>query len=128
MIDHQRRETMLGELLETMRRHHRRRRVRRGLGAAAVTALVAAGGAWIVRAPQPAETVRLAEAAAPRVVVVSGSHRTGVVRVIDDDGLVERLAEIDRPAGVIRSEGRIWLTSAVADADLETETAPAPSL
>ena len=128
MTDRQRRETMLGELVDTMHRHHRRRRIRRRIGAAAVLALVAAGGAWIVRAPEPAGTVQLAGAPGPRVVVVTGNRRTGLVKVIDDDELVRRLAEIDRPAGMIRSEGRVWLTGAVADADLERENAPAPSL
>ena len=41
---------------------------------------------------------------------------------------MQRLAEIDRPAGLIRSEGRIWLTSAVADAELQTVDDPQPPL
>jgi hypothetical protein len=41
---------------------------------------------------------------------------------------VQRLAEIDRPAGVIRCEGRVWLSRAVADADLPPRNVPAPPL
>jgi hypothetical protein len=128
MIDRRRRETMLGELIDAMRRHHRRRRLRRRIGAAAAVALVAAGGAWIVRAQQPVEPNRQDRAPGPHVVVVSGDYRTGLIQILDDDGLVKRLAEIDRPAGVIRSEGRVWLTSAVTDAKREPGTDPAPSL
>ncbi len=69
-----------------------------------------------------------AKAPAPRVERVSGDYRTGLVKVIDDDELVLRLAEIDRPAGLIRTEGRVWLTSAVADAEIKTGDEPEPPL
>jgi hypothetical protein len=127
-----RRETMLDELIVAMRRHHRRRR-RVRVTAAWCLLLAIAGGTWIVRAQQPRfdntdADLPQVKAPAPRVERVSGDYRTGLVKVIDDDELVLRLAEIDRPAGLIRTEGRVWLTSAVADAEIETGDEPEPPL
>lgn len=127
-----RRETMLQELIVAMRRHHRRRR-RVRVTAAWCLLLAIAGGTWIVRAQQPRfdnthADLPQVKAPAPRVERVSGDYRTGLVKVIDDDELVLRLAEIDRPAGLIRTEGRVWLTSAVADAEIETGDEPEPPL
>jgi hypothetical protein len=123
-----RRETMLPELIAAMKRHHRRRRIRRRLGAAGAIALVAAGGAWIVRAQSPAQPGRTVGPPASFITVVGQDYRTGLVRVIDDDELVRRLVEIDRPVGLIRAEGRVWLTGAVADVEIETEGEPEPRL
>ena len=131
-----RRETMLDELIVAMRRHHRRRRQVRTAAAWGLL-LAVAGGTWIVRAQQVAQPPRFdnthtdlpqVKAPAPRVERVSGDYRTGLVKVIDDDELVLRLAEIDRPAGLIRTEGRVWLTSAVADTEVETGDEPEPPL
>ncbi len=119
-----RRETMLPELIAAMKRHHRRRRIRRRLGAGGALVGVAAGGAWIVRAQSPAQPSRTPGPPAPLIAVVGQDSRTGLVRVIDDDELGRRLVEIDRPAGLIRTEGRVWLTGAVADAELETGDGP----
>jgi len=41
------------------------------------------------------------------------------VEIIGDTLLIEVLAGIDRPAGLVRTEGKVWLTAAVTDADLE---------
>ena len=54
------------------------------------------------------------------------ARRTGVVRIVNDDELVTLLAQIDRPAGIVRSEGEIWLTNAVTDAELGL-TPPQPA-
>ena len=131
-----RRETMLDELIVAMRHHHRRRRQVR-TAAAWCLLLAVAGGTWIVRAQQVGRPPSFdnthahlpqVKPPAPRVERVSGDYRTGLVKVIDDDELVLRLAEIDRPAGLIRTEGRVWLTSAVADAQIETGDEPEPPL
>jgi hypothetical protein len=127
---------MLDELIVAMRHHHRRRRQVRTAAAWGLL-LAVAGGTWIVRAQQvsrpegldgPSVGPPLVAAPTPRVERVSGDYRTGIVKVIDDDELVLRLAEIDRPAGLIRTEGRVWLTSAVADAEIETGDEPEPPL
>jgi len=106
-----RREAMLATLLEAMTRHHgRRRAARRGLAAAALT--LAAGLAWMTSVrvepplPAPAAFVR----------VVRSCPRSGVVRRIGDDELVRRLAEIHRPAGLIRMGGVTRLTADVVSA------------
>ena len=57
----------------------------------------------------------------------SSEYRTVWVRLIDDDELVERLAEIERPTGLIRIEGNARLTRSVVDADRD-EAGPEPSL
>ena len=131
-----RRETMLDELIVAMRRHHRRRRQVRTAAAWGLL-LAVAGGTWMVRAQPETHPARFddnrvdlpqVKAPAPRVERVSGDYRTGLVKVIDDDELVLRLVEIDRPAGLIRTEGRVWLTSAVADVQIETGDEPEPPL
>jgi hypothetical protein len=131
-----RREQMLDELIVAMRRHHRRRR-RARVTAAWGLLLAVAGATWIVRAQQTAGPpgfgpsgidLPRAHAPTPRVKRVSGGYRTGLVQVIDDDELVLRLAEIDRPAGLIRSEGRVWLTSTVVDAEIGPREEPEPPL
>jgi hypothetical protein len=131
-----RREAMLDELIVAMRHHHRRRRRLRSTAAWGLL-LAVAGGTWIVRAQHVAQPLRFdptiadppqVKAAAPWIEHVSGGYRTGLVKVIDDDELVVRLAEIDRPAGLIRTEGRVWLTSAVADAEIKTGDEPEPPL
>jgi hypothetical protein len=131
-----RRETMLDELIVAMRHHHRRRSLVRTAAAWGLL-LAVAGGTWIVRAQQVAQPPGFdrthadqaqVEAPATRVERVAGGYRTGLVKVIDDDELVLRLAEIERPAGLIRTEGRVWLTSAVADAEIETGDEPEPPL
>jgi hypothetical protein len=127
---------MLDELIVAMRHHHRRRR-RVRVTAAWCLLLAVAGGTWIVRTRQVAQPPGFdsthahqpqVEAPTTRIERVTGGYRTGLVKVIDDDELVLRLAEIDRPAGLIRTEGRVWLTSAVVDAQIETGGEPKPPL
>ncbi|MHC4414189.1 MAG: hypothetical protein ACYS0G_02775 [Planctomycetota bacterium] len=120
-----RREAMLEELVAAMRRLHRRRRVGRRLAATVAVLLAVGGTAWVVALSQPGPRFVVTSdgdsGIAPRgarAVVVRQSPRTGLVRVIDDAGLVRLLAEIERPAGLIRGEGRVWLTNAVTDAEL----------
>ncbi len=50
---------------------------------------------------------------APTVQIVRHAPRTGLIRTIDDEELLVRLAEINRPAGMIRTEGRVRLTEPV---------------
>lgn len=121
-----RRQEMLDELLVEVRRHHRRRTVARGL-ALALPLVLGAASIWVV-----ATQARSRELVTPRqksvvVQVVTNSYRTGLVRLIDDDELVERLTEIHRPTGLIRIEGDARLTHAVADADRD-EAGGSPSL
>ena len=47
-----------------------------------------------------------------------------LVRHIDDSELLKMLAEIGRPAGLVRSGSRVWLTNAVTDADLGLRDPP----
>ncbi len=132
-----RRDAMLGELVGAMQRvHHGRRIRRRAAGTLAVVAIFA-GMAWVIgsqlavrdraqpqivfnRPPQQAPDAARPE---PRI---QPARRTGLVRIVDDDELVTLLAQIDRPAGIVRSEGEIWLTNAVTDAELGL-TAPEPA-
>ena len=104
-------ERMLDELIVAMRDiHSRRRRRRRVTGSAALIVLATA----IVWGTRRTPHHFVAEPDTPTVVqIVRSMPRTGVVRVIDDEELLRRLAEIDRPTGLIRSEGRSWLTEPV---------------
>ncbi|HVZ93523.1 MAG TPA: hypothetical protein VG797_03335 [Phycisphaerales bacterium] len=40
-----------------------------------------------------------------------------IVRFIGDEELLDTLAAMGRPAGIVRMEGRVWLTAAVTDAE-----------
>ena len=123
-----RRDAMLGDLVATMERLHRRRRIRRRLVTSAAVLALAAGSTWLIASQQttpvtPAEdrvVTTPAESNGPIIRRV-GLHRTGRIHSVDDDELIARLAEIDRPTGLIRSEGRVWLTESVVDEDLPPE-------
>ncbi len=131
-----RREAMLGELVGAMQRvHHGRRIRRRAAGTLAVVAILV-GIAWVIGSQLPVGdrvVPQIAENRSPRPLPdVAGTkpriqlaQRTGVVRIVDDDELVALLAQLDRPAGIVRSEGETWLTNAVTDAELGL-TAPKP--
>ncbi len=132
-----RREQMLDELLGTMQQIHHRRRVRLRLVGVAAMLLVFAGVAWVVASQlsfvdrakplivenQPSEEVPNLPAPEPRTRPFA---RTGLVRVVNDDELVTLLAQLDRPAGIVRSEGEIWLTNAVTDEELGLTRKPPP--
>ena len=45
---------------------------------------------------------------------------TSTVEVIGDRKLLQMLALMDRPAGLVRAEGKGWLTAPVTDAELES--------
>ncbi len=124
-----RREQMLDELLGTMQQIHHRRRVRGRLVGVAAMLLVFVGVAWVVASQlsfvdrakplivenQPSEEDPDLPAPKPRIRPFA---RTGLVRMVDDDELVTLLAQLDRPTGIVRSEGEIWLTNGVTDAEL----------
>ena len=132
-----RREQMLDELLGTMQQIHYRRRARGHLVGVAAMLLVFAGVAWVVASQlsfvdrakpwivenQPSAEVP--ELPAPEPLIRSFA-RTGLVRVVSDDELVILLAQIDRPAGLVHSEGETWLTDAVTDEELGLTRQPQP--
>lgn len=115
-----RREAMLDELVSTMQRVHHGRRVRRRVASALVVLTIFAGIAWVIGSQlsvgdraQPQIVVEL-----PRQPVPNAPTNERLIQIVDDDELVALLAQIDRPAGIVRSEGKIWLTNAVTDAEL----------
>lgn len=139
-------DAMLDDLLVSMGRLHRRRRmVRVGAAAALVLACglaVAALGSHLASvdtdriakkqtdSPPPDGTVPLTNVAQPfRVVVVTTDASildryrppavSSIIRRMTDDELLLTLAQIDRPAGLIRTESGARLTASVADNDLE---------
>lgn len=134
-----RREAMLGELTAELHQVRRQRAVRRGIVGIASVVLLVSGAVTVARLPtarvpraplahQPAATPR--PAPAERVIQITSTDmeildrwsppkRDGFrVEPIDDDTLLRRLAEIGRPAGLIRMDGRARLSAAVTDAEL----------
>ncbi len=103
MVD---RDRMLTQLTAAMHRHHARRRGYRRT-AASVAIVAIATGAVLIALPLPEPR----DQALPVVTVVRNTPRTGLIRTIGDDELLDRLSEIARPTGMIRSEGRVWLTN-----------------
>lgn len=45
---------------------------------------------------------------------------TLAVEVIGDQMLLQMLGQMDRPAGLVRADGKVWLTAPVTDAELES--------
>ena len=133
-----RREAMLDELVDAMQRVHHGRRVRRRVGSTFVVLGVSAVVAWTVGSQltgltsEPRELVREDQPEPVRDDTPADRsiwrdvHRTGLVRTVGDDELVTLLAQLDRPTGIVRSEGEIWLTNAVTDAELGL-TPPQPA-
>ena len=121
-----RRVRMLDELLVEVTRHQGRRRAARRL-ALALPLLLAIGSIWLIASQAGSQHPVAPIEPSTAVQVVTGEYRTGLVRLIDDDELVERLAEIERPTGLIRIEGKARLTRAVVDAD-RGEPGDEPSL
>jgi hypothetical protein len=133
----ERRDAMLASLMADMRRVHARRRARRLTVFAAAPALLMAIALFaalrmLTPAPTPLTTGRVDGAAdAPTVPATSerpaatiefvrtsdGNQQSGAASIIliDDDQLLDTLASINRPTGLVRAGGRVWLTSAVAD-------------
>ncbi len=117
-----RRDAMLDELVGYMRRTHRLRTIRRRLVDA-----VAVGGlgmligtaAWVFGSHRPLD----GPPGGGRDEVSPPAHRV-LVRQIDDSELLRMLAEIGRPAGLVRSGSRVWLTNAVTDAELGLRELP----
>ncbi len=117
-----RRDAILDELVGYMRRTHRLRTIRRRL-----LDLVAVGGlgmligvaAWVFGSHWPPDGLPRGG----RDEVSPPAHRV-LVRQIDDSELLRMLAEIGRPAGLVRSGSRVWLTNAVTDAELGLRELP----
>ena len=129
---------LLVELEHTRRQRMVRRRVGAGLAAAAmvcVTVAIAYMGVMSQRRnpstpPSMAQTVRTDESVlsryavttelAPKLAAIIATSDVSLARIemLDDRQLCDALASIGRPAGVVRSQGKVWLTSAVTDAEL----------
>jgi len=138
-----RRDAMLsglqGEVVRSARRRRRRRRL--GAGAAALGLLVAGGVIIATLSPPPATAPPVADNGArsgaearparpesARIIVrrvetdagiASRLRAAGVVSVpihaVSDAELLETLAELGRPAGLVRTPERVWLTADVTD-------------
>ncbi len=126
-----RRDAMLDELIPKMRCIHQARSARRtviaSIGAATVIlclsvlnpprhyqiakSIVPDGRLYSAQTDEIVQIVRSNPAVMERFVVDAPSQ----VEFIDDVSLLETLAAIDRPSGLVRSGGRSWLTANVTD-------------
>ncbi len=136
----QRRDVMREELMDAFATMHRKRRLQRRVAAPAAVLAIALAAAWALRpthspsiAPVAAagpmvEVIEIAatgravdfEWVAPRhaplvAIVESLQSQPPLVQVIDDDQLVQTLAQMDRPAGLIEIGGAVRLTRDVLD-------------
>jgi hypothetical protein len=139
-----RREAILADLQSEMSRLHRTRNARRRTVSLAVPALMLLALIWLYRTQQSAPNAPLTTRSQPSTPPVprpfqamASGHMPAlqIVRVrtdsraadrlrasvassathISDDDLLATLAALDRPAGMVRSDNRVWLTRAVAD-------------
>ena len=139
----ERRNRMLVQLQSEMQRVHRVRRFRRRAAGIAAPVLgvilalimwqftqqppaqspneIAAKPAGIgpfetTPPPSPAAPVQIVRVQTdPNIVDRYRAVSTPRAETLDDDALLIALAEINRPTGLIRSEGRTWLTEDVVD-------------
>ena len=142
-----RREAMLEDLIGVVKRTHRVRRVRRRALAAGGCVCVTLMAVWLalpgasgphrvastVQRPTGGPDVRVVEPPLvpvrqacviaivhtdPTVLERCRARSTGLVVRMDDRMLLDTLASIDRPAGLIRFGNRVRLSAPVTDADL----------
>lgn len=137
----QRREQMLHDLIDDMQRIHRARRARRSaLLATTPLLLLAMVFAWtrwtVAHAPPPGSSTKIVHApnsASPlqpaaiitvvqtdatvldRYRATSSSSAASQTSMLDDAQLLDALANINRPAGLVRTADRVWLTRSVTD-------------
>jgi hypothetical protein len=140
----ERRDRMLDELLGEVQRVHRGRRVRRRAAIIAIPAiLIAVTIAWqwlplshvgeadsnpVARVPPENPGSRSDPAIVPPSVAVVSVVRTSEnvldryrassrphAHALTDDELLETLAALDRPTGIVRAGERVWLTRPVSD-------------
>lgn len=132
-----RRDAMLAELSPLVRRAARARRVRSGATAAAALLAIVSLGFLIpstftphhpeqaaVDPPiEPASRIEIVSTDAGVLDRLAWSAPSGASRIerISDEELIFVLAEMGRPAGLIRSQGRVWLTAVVTDGDLNPD-------
>jgi hypothetical protein len=134
---------MLPDLQAAVVRHGRRRRMQRfAVRGAGTLAVVLLAGTILVRTWPATEPTRIVEAPAPREPVgprgpfpeiletkPGALDRYSILpwpqsagQIIDDHQLVTILADIGRPAGLIRAQGDIRLTADVTDAAIAAAT------
>lgn len=143
----QRQEAMLPQLLDSMLHIHRVRRIRRrAILATAPFALIAVAiMLWLyvsrpstpspgdiarqpigiqeqsspIQAPTPSFTIDIQIVqTTPAITTRYLASAESTAIVIDDDSLMTALAMLDRPTGLVRSEGQTWLTADVLDPPL----------
>lgn len=114
-----RKNKMLSQLVGQMNHIHNTRRVRRRVIQTFTLVVVCVITVWVVSLkyskPQPNDFVIVHS---PNIEQPPRPQITTLIKTINDDELIALLAEIDRPTGLIRSEGRIWLTNPVTDEEL----------
>jgi hypothetical protein len=126
------REAMLADLLNGMRQLHRRRRIRRKLTTAAIVPAIMLAAIFVFRgAPTrtpspPAQIVHVQAAVHQSAVILQVQTDPSLLdryratakpaaTSIDDQLLLATLAQLNRPAGLIQTHERAWLTRPVAD-------------
>lgn len=133
-----RRDAMLPGLQTRVVRTARARRTRSRVVAGAALFAIASLGVLILPVRPPSkvatddprppvestrgviEVVRTDPGVLERLAATPESHGS-VVERIGDDELMFALAAIGRPTGIVRTQGRVWLTAAVTDQELEPD-------
>jgi len=126
-----RREAMLGELLVQMQRLHRRRRSQRTAAASACMVAMLIGLSLLAMparrpsadtpiladAPTPASKISIEIVRTdPSILDRFAARPTSRAVLLDDEALLDELAAMGRPTGLIRVGDRVWLTADVVDA------------
>jgi hypothetical protein len=136
-----RREAMLGELVGQMQRLHHRRRVQRTASASACMVVLLIGLSLLAmparrpatHLPRVAQTPKPAADASieiirtdPSILERFAARPTSRAILLDDEALLDELVAMGRPAGLIRSGDRVWLTADVVGRHPAEDESPLP--
>ncbi len=113
-----RKEEMLSQLVGQMNHIHNARQVRRRVIHTLALVIVCAITVWVISLKYSNPQPRIIADGTKKLEESIEKLKTPLVKTINDDELIALLAQINRPAGVVRSEGRIWLTNPVTDEEL----------
>lgn len=117
-------DAMLTSLTAHMQRTHRNRRARRRAATIAAPTLLAVAAVALMRFPSrsprsdtsPApRVIARAEPTGPLITIVRSNASIVEQVAISDNQLLDTLAAMDRPVGLVRSGDRVWLTRDVTD-------------
>lgn len=113
-----RKKAMLSQLVGQMKHIHNARKMRRRVIHSLTLVIVCVGAVWAISLKYSNPQSKEFAGGSTSNESLKELQESTLIKTINDDELIALLAKINRPAGMVRSEGRIWLTNAVTDEEL----------